>query len=638
MTKLDKLIQELCPDGVQFLRIPELFTTRNGYTPSKANSEFWENGTIPWFRMEDIRENGRILTTATQYVSEKAVKGKLFPADSIIIATSATIGEHALIKVPSLANQRFTYLTLKDEFKDCVDMMFVFYYCFRLDEYCKSHLNQGNFSSVDMKQFAAFKFPVPPLPVQREIVRILDNFTELTEGLNRELAAELTARKKQYAYYRDKLLTHSSDTKIYKLADVCESIADGDHMPPPKADDGIPFITISNITEQNKIDFSNTMFVPSSYYDALADKRKPHSGDILYTVVGSYGIPVCIEQDTKFVFQRHIAILRPRSEVIKARYMFHAMQSGAFKAQADKAAKGAAQKTIGLSSLVEMTLPVPNMCIQERLIRVLDNFDAICTDLNIGLPAEIEARQKQYEFYRDQLLTFAAQGETILTDRQTDRQTDEYSALIRLCQYVFGYVSIELGSIATVTKLAGYEFTKYVTYSDQGEIIALRGLNVKNGRLDLSDVKYIDESNLSKLTRSKLCIGDMLFTYVGTVGQVAVIHENDRYYLAPNVALIRVNKTLVDPEYMRYFFQTSAFWETQINRLLQSSSMQNIPMEKIRKFILQIPSLDEQRSIVSTLDRFDTLCTDLSSGLPAEIEARQKQYEYYRDKLLEFEK
>ena len=424
MTKLDKLIQELCPDGVQFLRIPELFTTRNGYTPSKANSEFWENGTIPWFRMEDIRENGRILTTATQYVSEKAVKGKLFPADSIIIATSATIGEHALIKVPSLANQRFTYLTLKDEFKDCVDMMFVFYYCFRLDEYCKSHLNQGNFTSVDMKQFAAFKFPVPPLPVQREIVRILDNFTELTEGLNRELAAELTARKKQYAYYRDKLLTHSSETKIYKLADVCESIADGDHMPPPKADDGIPFITISNITEQNKIDFSNTMFVPSSYYDALADKRKPHSGDILYTVVGSYGIPVCIEQDTKFVFQRHIAILRPRSEVIKARYMFHAMQSGAFKAQADKAAKGAAQKTIGLSSLAEMTLPVPNMCIQERLIRVLDNFDAICTDLNIGLPAEIEARQKQYEFYRDQLLTFAAQGETILTDRQTDRQTD----------------------------------------------------------------------------------------------------------------------------------------------------------------------------------------------------------------------
>ena len=403
MTKLEELIQKLCPDGVRHLTIPELFTTRNGYTPSKANSEFWENGTIPWFRMEDIRANGRILTEATQYVSEKAVKGQLFPENSIIVATSATIGEHALIKVPSLANQRFTYLVLKDEFKSSVDMMFIFYYCFKLDEFCKTHLNQGNFASVDMKQFAEFKFPVPPLPVQREIVRILDNFTELTEGLNREL----TARKQQYAYYRDKLLTMDNEqVAMCNLEDICESIADGDHMPPPKADNGVPFITISNITEQNKIDFSNTMFVPSSYYDALADKRKPHSGDILYTVVGSYGIPVCIEQDTKFVFQRHIAILRPRSEVIKARYMFHAMQSGAFKAQADKAAKGAAQKTIGLSSLAEMTLPVPDMCIQERLIRVLDNFDAICTDLNIGLPAEIEARQKQYEYYRDKLLTF----------------------------------------------------------------------------------------------------------------------------------------------------------------------------------------------------------------------------------------
>ena len=92
MTKLEELIQELCPDGVQFLRIPELFTTRNGYTPSKANSEFWENGTIPWFRMEDIRTNGRILTEATQCVSKKAVKGRVFPENSIIVATSAHRG------------------------------------------------------------------------------------------------------------------------------------------------------------------------------------------------------------------------------------------------------------------------------------------------------------------------------------------------------------------------------------------------------------------------------------------------------------------------------------------------------------------------------------------------------------------
>ena len=193
-----------------------------------------------------------------------------------------------------------------------------------------------------------------------------------------------------------------------------------------------------------------------------------------------------------------------------------------------------------------------------------------------------------------------------------------------------------MGTIATVTKLAGYEFTKYVTYSDEGKIIALRGLNVRNGKLDLSDVKYIDKSDLSKLTRSKLYNGDMLFTYVGTIGQVAVIEENDKYYLAPNVALIRVDKKIINPEYMRYFFQTNIFRETQINRLLQASSMKNIPMEKIRKFVLQVPSLEEQERIVTVLRHFDVLCNDLSVGLPAEIEARQKQYEYYRNRLLSF--
>lgn len=87
------------------MTLGEIFNTRNGYTPSKNNQEYWQNGTLPWFRMEDIRENGRILSDALQHVTNKAVKGKPFPADSIIVATSATIGEHALITCESLANQ-----------------------------------------------------------------------------------------------------------------------------------------------------------------------------------------------------------------------------------------------------------------------------------------------------------------------------------------------------------------------------------------------------------------------------------------------------------------------------------------------------------------------------------------------------
>lgn len=193
-----------------------------------------------------------------------------------------------------------------------------------------------------------------------------------------------------------------------------------------------------------------------------------------------------------------------------------------------------------------------------------------------------------------------------------------------------------LGEIGIVTKLAGFEFTNYVTYSETGTIIALRGLNVKNGHLNLSDVKYIDKSDFSKLTRSKLQMDDMLFTYVGTVGQVALVDKNDKYYLAPNVALIRLDSQIVIPRFVMYFFQTSLFHNKQIDKLLQSSSMNNIPMEKIRKFYIPVPPLPVQERIVSILDRFDKLCNDITEGLPAEIEARRKQYEYYQDKLLTF--
>ena len=131
----------------------------------------------------------------------------------------------------------------------------------------------------------------------------------------------------------------------------------------------------------------------------------------------------------------------------------------------------------------------------------------------------------------------------------------------------------------------------------------------------------------------------MLFTYVGTVGQVALIVENEKYYLAPNVSMIRLNdKNTIIPKYLMYYFQTNTFRSSQIDGLLQTSSMQNIPMEKIRKFNIPIPSKKIQERIVYVLDNFDTVCNDLNIGLPAEIKARRKQYEYYRDKLLTFKR
>lgn len=193
--------------AIKWLSIQDLFNLRNGYTPSKSKSEYWTNGTIPWFRMEDIRENGHILNDSIQHITPIAVKGKLFPANSIILATSATIGEHALITVDSLANQRFTYLTVKNEYSNQLNMKYIYYYFFKIDEWCKNNLNVSSFASVDMDKFKKLKFPIPPLEEQERIVSMLDRFDKLCNDISEGLPAEIEARQKQYEYYRDKLLS-----------------------------------------------------------------------------------------------------------------------------------------------------------------------------------------------------------------------------------------------------------------------------------------------------------------------------------------------------------------------------------------------------------------------------------------------
>ena len=192
------------------MTLDEVFDMKNGYTPSKNISEYWDNGTIPWFRMEDLRTNGRILSDSIQHITPQAIKGNLFPANSIILATTATIGEHALIIADSLANQQFTFFTKRKSLDVNLDMKFAYYYFFIIDEWCKQNTNVSSFPSVDMSKLKKYPFPIPPIEKQQEIVRILDRFDALCNDLSSGLSAEIEARRKQYEYYRDKLLAFKS--------------------------------------------------------------------------------------------------------------------------------------------------------------------------------------------------------------------------------------------------------------------------------------------------------------------------------------------------------------------------------------------------------------------------------------------
>lgn len=375
MSRIDELIKDLCPDGVEYLAVSELFDLRNGYTPSKSNSTFWEDGSVPWFRMEDIRENGRILDNSLQKISDSAVKGgKLFPANSILVATSATIGEHALITVPHLSNQRFTSLSLKPAFSSRLTMKFAYYYGFVLGEWCRKNTTTSSFASVDMVGFKRFKFPVPPLEVQRVIVDILDQFVKLE------------ARKQQYEYYRGQILSFV-DSAEWQTIGECLDL---------KAGRSIKAAEISPIASAER---GVRCFGGNGVRGFVAIGS--HHGS--YPLIGRQGA-LCGNVnwvEGEFYATEHAVVAVPKAG-IDSRWVYHMLTEMNLNQYATKSA----QPGLSVSRLNQVRIPVPSLMEQQEAASLLDAFDALVNDLSSGLPAEIAARRKQYEYYRDKLLTF----------------------------------------------------------------------------------------------------------------------------------------------------------------------------------------------------------------------------------------
>lgn len=182
-----------------------------------------------------------------------------------------------------------------------------------------------------------------------------------------------------------------------RLEDCCYSISDGDHQPPPKAQQSIPFVTISNINSMNQLDFSDTMFVPKEYYRSLDEKRKVRKGDVLYSVVGSFGIPVLIKEERPFVFQRHIAILRPKEDIVDSGFLFYTMLSRDFYAKADAVAIGAAQRTVSLGSLRNIKIDVPSLESQKHIADILSAYDDLIENNQKQIKLLEEAAQRLYK-------------------------------------------------------------------------------------------------------------------------------------------------------------------------------------------------------------------------------------------------
>lgn len=409
MSKLDKLICELCPNGVEYRALGDVCKLITGATPSKKLSSYWNDGTIPWMSSGEVSLKRVWSTEAkiTQLAYDKT-STTLVPPHSIVIALAGqgkTRGKVAITEIELCTNQSLCSIVCSNE----LDYKFLYYYLDGKYEELRSISNgDGSRGGLSLKILSPYKIPVPPLDVQREIVRILDDFTEQTEQLKASLTAELTARKRQYEYYRDKLLAldvfggRASKCERRTLGDIAKFTYG--YTDKAKNAGDVRFIRITDINDSGYLSPSD-----AKYIDLTEESKKYllKKGDLLLARTGAtYGKTLFFDSDEPAVYASFLIRIVLDNAVIRNRYYWHFSKSSLYWEQAEKYVSKGGQQQFNANAISRVKIPIPSLEVQDRIINVLDNFDAICSDLNIGLPAEIEARQKQYEYYRDKLLTF----------------------------------------------------------------------------------------------------------------------------------------------------------------------------------------------------------------------------------------
>lgn len=404
MSKLDELIRELCPDGVEYKRIGDFAMCFPGATPKTTHPEYWENGTIPWMSSGEV--NQEEVTFTEKKITQKgydATSTKMVPANTVVIALAGqgkTRGSVAITRISLCTNQSLCAIVTDET----VLSEYLFHYM--RSQYLKLRdLSAGNGTrgGLNMKMIESYLVPVPPVEIQSEIVGILNGFTNLLMELN----AELTARKTQYAYYRDKLLTFNIPIKWEPMEEEFPFIRNGfvGTVTPyfTSEEQGVRYLEGTNIHD-GVISDNEILYVSKEFHQKHI-RNELKNGDILMVQSGHVG--ECAVVDDKYAGANcHALIIMSNAGHCNSRFVMHYLRSTEGKAKLKKITTGGTVKHILASNMKKFMIPVPPLDVQSRIVNVLDNFEKICSDLNIGLPAEIEARQKQYEYYRDKLLTF----------------------------------------------------------------------------------------------------------------------------------------------------------------------------------------------------------------------------------------
>ena len=413
MSKLDDLIKELCPDGVKYKTLGEIgsICMCKRILKSQTNSE---NG-VPFYKIGTFGGVANAFISRELY-DEYKEKYAYPKVGEVLISAAGTIGRRVVYDGKPAYFQDSNIVWIANDEKEVLNKFLYYYY----EKQPWEVSSGGTIARLYNDNLARTKVPVPPLEVQREIVQILDKFTLLSA----ELSAELSARRKQYEYYRDTLLKFDDKIPQVTLKDIATDIYRGSGIKRDEVtEEGIPCVRYGEIYTTYNTWFKDC--VSHTKEDYVSSPKYFEHGDILFAITGEsvedIAKSVAYLGDDKCMAGGDIVVLKHNQN---PRYLAHVLSTTYARQQKSKGKVKSKVVHSNVSSIESITIPLPSLEVQERYANVLDNFEKICNDLNIGLPAEIEARQKQYEFYRDQLLTFAETGCSILTDRQTDRQTE----------------------------------------------------------------------------------------------------------------------------------------------------------------------------------------------------------------------
>ncbi len=452
------------------------------------------------------------------------------------------------------------------------------------------------------------------------------------EGTAEELYQQIQAEKQKLIkagkLKKDKPLPEITEDEIpfdipeswkwVRLLDLCKSITDGDHQPPPQVPSGVPFLVISNISS-GKLDFSATRYVPQDYFEALSGDRVAEYGDLLFTVTGSYGIPLKVDCTEKFCFQRHIALLKL---MIDLDYLYYLLMSPVIKSQCDAVATGIAQKTVGLTSLRNMVVPLPPLAEQKRIVAKIEELLPLVDRYAVAYEKLEQFNAKFPEDMKKSILQYAIQGKLVEQRPEEGKGEELYQQIQAEKQRLIreGKIRKEKPLPEIAEDEIPFDIPKSWKWGRFGECITLlSGSDFKPEEYNSQQkgVPYI--TGASSLTPNGVVLnrwtetprifanrGDVLLVCKGSGYGKTVICDIEEAHIARQIMAIKKN-TLLNMDFIRYFLNANLDF-------IKSKGQGVIPgidRESVLQLLFPFPPLAEQKRIVAKIEELLPLCERL---------------------------